>query len=272
MDKEQSVISNFAHSLNGDDGAVVGDIVYSKDMFVEDIHFKSHWLTPKQIGKKAMIVNLSDAIAMNATPKYALLGLGLPRNLSSKYIKELSIGLKEIASKYNTQIIGGDTISSDKLIISLTIISYLNSQKPLSRYGAKVGDIVCYTGTLGESIKGLKALLNGGKISSNSRFAKPNLRLEFIKQSAKWIRSGMDISDGLASDLSKITQNRAIKFSKKLSKFEFISGEEYEMLLTIPPKNIKRVLNEAKRCRVKLNLLGKIINERAKFHGKFTHF
>ncbi|MBR2148997.1 MAG: thiamine-phosphate kinase, partial [Campylobacter sp.] len=90
MDKEQSIISNFKHNLNGDDGAIIGDMVYSKDMFVEDIHFKSHWLSPKQIGKKAMIVNLSDAIAMNATPKYALLGLGLPKNLSNKYIKELS--------------------------------------------------------------------------------------------------------------------------------------------------------------------------------------
>ncbi|ARR02013.1 thiamine monophosphate kinase [Campylobacter vicugnae] len=272
MDKEQSIISNFANNLNGDDGAIIGDMVYSKDMFVEGIHFKSHWLSPKQIGKKAMIVNLSDAIAMNATPKYALLGLGLPKNLSNKYIKELSSGLKECAAQYGTQIIGGDTILSNKLIISLTIISYLNSKKPLIRNGAKIGDIVCYTGVLGGSIKGLRTLLNGGKISSNSRFVTPNLRQEFIKQSAKWIRSGMDISDGLASDLPKITQDRAVKFNKKLSKFEFISGEEYEMLIVVPPKNIKRVLNQAKKCRVKLNLLGKIINERAKFHGKFTHF
>ena len=272
MDKEQIVISNFANNLNGDDGAVIGDMVYSKDMFVEDIHFKFHWLSPKQIGSKAMIVNLSDAIAMNATPKYALLGLGLPRNLSNKYIKELSNGLKETAAKFNTQIIGGDTISSDKLIISLTIISHLNSKKPLSRYGAKVGDIVCYTGRLGESLKGLKTLLNGGKVGSNSRFVKPNLRFEFIKNSAKWLRSGMDISDGLASDLAKITGNKAVKFTKKLSKIEFISGEEYEMLIVVPPRNLKRVLNQAKISRIKLNILGKIINERAKFHGKFSHF
>ncbi|MEE3745146.1 thiamine-phosphate kinase [Campylobacter porcelli] len=272
MDKEQSIISNFANKLNGDDGAVIGNVVYSKDMFVEDIHFKSHWLSPRQIGIKAMMVNLSDAVAMNATPRYALLGLGLPRNLSSKYIKELSNGLKEAASQFDTQIIGGDTISSDKLIISLTIISYLNAKNPLSRYGAKVGDIVCYTGDLGGSLKGLRTLLNNGKIGANSRFVRPNLRFEFTKRSAKWLRSGMDISDGLASDLVKITQNRGVKFNKKLSKIEFISAEEYEMLIAVPPRNIKRVLNQAKICRVKLNILGKIINERAKFHGKFSHF
>lgn len=272
MDKEQSIISLFANGLNGDDGAVVGDLVYSKDMFVEGVHFKLDWLSAYQIGQKAMIVNLSDAVAMNATPKYALLGLGLPRNLSTKYINELSTGLKETAQRYGVQIIGGDTIACDKLIISLTIISKLNSKKPLSRNSAKIGDIICYTGRLGNSLKGLKALLNGGKISSNSRFAKPNLRAKFIKNSALWLRAGMDISDGLASDLPKITQNRGLKFSVKLSKFELISGEEYEMLLAVPPRFIKRVISEAKRCRIKLNLIGKITNERARFHGKFSHF
>ncbi|MDR2342313.1 MAG: thiamine-phosphate kinase, partial [Campylobacteraceae bacterium] len=68
MDKESFVISQFQNEFIGDDGAVVGKWVYSKDIFAEDIHFKKEWLTLSQIAKKAMLVNISDAIAMNAKP------------------------------------------------------------------------------------------------------------------------------------------------------------------------------------------------------------
>ena len=129
------------NTVIGDDGAIKGSYVYSKDLFFENVHFKRSWLTPYQIGYKAMIVNISDAIAMNAIPKYALLGVGMPKTFSLNEMEELSRGIKDAAQHYGIEIIGGDTIANAKLDISITIISALE-EKPLTRYGIKNGDII----------------------------------------------------------------------------------------------------------------------------------
>lgn len=271
MDKEQVIINKFSNNFIGDDGAVVGNLVYSKDMFCEDSHFKMSWLSPYEIGFKAMLVNLSDAYAMNSLPKYALLGLGVPKNMQKNELNELCLGLNEAANKHNVTIIGGDTISSDKLIISLTIISSINS-KPLLRSGAKIGNLVCFTGKLGDSLRGLRSLQNGRNLGKNHRFVRPELRVKFIQKAAKFIKSAMDISDGLASDLPKICQNYGVKFHKKFSKFELISGEEYEILFTISPKNLAKIKNLGKKSKTKINILGKIVRGRIKIYGKFSHF
>ena len=272
MDKEQNIIDIFTNKFIGDDGAVIGKMVLSKDMFVENTHFKRGWLSAFEIGQKAMLVNLSDAVAMNAVPCFALLGLGVPSNLKNSYILELCKGIKHTAEKYGVKIIGGDTVKSSEITISLSIISYLQNTKEVSRNGAALGDLVCYTGSLGGSLKGLKTLLNGGHISSKSKFKTPILRDKFMKHSAKFMKCAMDISDGLASDLPKICSKFRVKFYKNISKLQWLSGEEYELLFCISPRNLKRVQNEAKRCRVKLNILGKIIKGKQKTHGKFTHF
>ncbi|ELP6347531.1 thiamine-phosphate kinase, partial [Campylobacter upsaliensis] len=111
MNKEDFIIKAFKNKLNGDDGAVLGKWCFSKDLFVQDVHFKRSWLSLEQIATKAMLVNISDAITMNAVPKYALLGLSLP-NLSKKEIKNLQKGFLKMAKKFRIKIIGGDTIQS----------------------------------------------------------------------------------------------------------------------------------------------------------------
>lgn len=272
MDKEQLIIDMFKNPLNGDDGAVLEDLVVSKDLFVQGSHFKLDWLSAYEIGFKAMRVNLSDAIAMNATPKYALVGLGVPKNLSISYIKELCSGLKKSALDYGVQIIGGDTIKSDKIIISITILSYLQNGRALGRIGLKLGDYVCFTGSLGESLRDLKILMNGGKIGVNSKFKKPVLRQKFMQRCAKFMRCAMDISDGLASDLPKLCFGFNLKFVSRLSKVELRSGEEYELLFGVSPRRLMRVKNEAKKCRLKLTILAKTKKGRYKTYGKFTHF
>jgi thiamine-monophosphate kinase len=301
MDKERAIIARFANALNGDDGAVLSsrtsrasvnsslcaksvsnlncaggaigeNIAISKDLFIEDVHFRRSWLTPYQIGAKAAIVNISDAIAMNASPKYALFGLGVPRNMSQKDISALCDGVRETLESYGASVVGGDTVASDKITISLTIISNLNARRALERGGAKLGDVVFFTGSLGGSLKGLRAVLNGGRIARNSRFARPVLREEFVKKAAKYLSAGMDISDGLASDLPKLLAGRALKYKKKLSKFEIISGEEYEMLCACSPRVFARVRAVARQTRTPLTQIGKIIKGRCEIHGKFSHF
>lgn len=273
MDKEARIISHFSHALNGDDGAVLGDFVYSKDLFIENVHFKREWLSMEQIGAKAVLVNLSDAVAMNATPLFALLGLALPKTLANDEINALCAGISKTCAKCGVSIIGGDTTSSEKITISLTIISRLNG-KALFRTRAKNGDFIAFTGSLGESLKGLKALQNGGKIAGNSRFVKPSLRAEFMKKSAKNLKSAMDISDGLANDLPKFLGKKGAKISAKISKNQWLSGEEYELLVAFSPAKKARVLAYAKQTRTKLTIIGQVKNGYLKIpkYRAFKHF
>lgn len=271
MDKEAFVISQFNNKFIGDDGAVIGKFVLAKDLFVENSHFKKGWLSLEQIAYKAMIVNISDIIVMNAVPKYALLGLCLPKNISADEIKELHNGFNKACAEFGIKIVGGDTIGGDFLGVSVSVIGILRN-KAVYRKNAKINDIVCFSGNLGESLKNLRSLKNGGKIASNSKFAKPILRQKFFYKIAPFINSAMDISDGLCSDLGHLLGKKGLKFSKNLSKFELNSGEEYEILFSVGRKKMPRILNEAKKFRLKITPFAKIIRGKYKNYGKFKHF
>ncbi|MSN97008.1 thiamine-phosphate kinase [Campylobacter sp. FMV-PI01] len=270
MDKEKFIISKFENKFIGDDGAVVGNYVYSKDIFLENTHFKRGWLSDYEIGKKAMLINISDIIVMNAVPKYVLLGLMIPRNMEFAKIIELKKGIKEVCDKFGVVIIGGDTVGSNLLGISVSVIGF--SKKAIFRNAMKKGEILAFTGNLGSSLKGLRALQNGGKIGKNSRFRNIILRDKFFYKASKFINSAMDISDGLASDLPKFIRDKNIKFLKNLSKFEFLSGEEYEILFSFNKKHKFRIINEAKRARINLKIFGETTYGKYKKRARSWHF
>lgn len=258
MDKERYIFEKFSDKKNGDDGALVGKWVFSKDLFVQNIHFKRSWLSLRQIAVKSMLVNISDAVAMNARPKYALLGLELPKEISVSEIDELCGGFLDICKKFNIKIIGGDTISGDRISISVTIIS--KTKKAVFRKGAKIGDFIAFTGNLGSVIKDFGILENGGKIDKNSKFITPDLKADFFYKAAKFTTSAMDISDGLSQDLSRLLEKNGagIKFLKNLSKDELFSGEEYEILFTFAKKNRDKILKIAKKTATKITIFGEI--------------
>lgn len=258
MDKESYIIKRLKNSYIGDDGAIVGKWVYSKDLFVEDVHFKKKWMNYKQIAKKAMLVNISDAISMNAKPKYALIGAVLPSYITKKEIKILTCTFKKVAKKYGIKIIGGDTTSGKKLTISITIISK-KRKFTLKRAGLKNGNFLAYTGNLGDSKKDLEKLLCGKKIDKNSKFYEPILKGNFIKKASKYLNCGLDISDGLSKDLSRLCKvnNLGVKFLKKLTQNELCSGEEYEMLFGFDKKNKKKILKIAKKTDTKITIIAK---------------
>ncbi len=273
MNKEEYLISNFKSSKIGDDGAVVGQSVYSKDLFCEDIHFKLSWMSLKQIARKSILVNISDAVAMNAKPRFALIGLIIPSYFSLTQINELSLGFKEIAKKLNFEIIGGDTTSGKKLMISITIIS--KTKKPVYRKGMRNGDLIAYTGKLGNSKKELTKLLRGGKINSKSRFIAPDLKSNFFYEASKHINAGLDISDGLAKDLSRLCKssgNLGVKFSKNISKKILCSGEEYEMLFSFTPNRLEKIKSIAKKHRTKITVFAKARRGRYGSTCKENHF
>lgn len=272
MNLENYFISQLSSNHIGDDGAYIDGYVYSKDAFFENVHFKTKWMNYYQIAQKAMLVNISDAVAMNADPKYALLSIAMPKTMTKHDMRELVRGFESVSSAYGIEIIGGDTISNIKLDITITIIS--KTDKPLLRSGVKVGDILAYTGKLGHSAKDLKKLLNLGILHKESKFLNIKLRKKFIKNSARYLKSGMDISDGLFSDLSKIASANRVgfKFTRKISKSIGCSGEEYEMLVAFDKRNIKAVIRQAQRSRTKLNIFALASRRKYTNRCKAHHF
>ncbi|HJE02247.1 Thiamine-monophosphate kinase [Aliarcobacter thereius] len=278
MNKEDFFIKQIQNSkYNGDDGAFIDGYVYSMDAFFEDVHFKKEWIKEgnislKQIAYKSMLVNISDAIAMNAKPKYALITIAIPKTYTQYELKELANGFKKAAHDFGFEIIGGDTIENHKLDISITIIS--KTENPIYRKDVKIGDFICYTGKLGDSKKGLEALLKGQKIKKNSKFIKPKLKADFFYEASKFINSSMDISDGLFLDLEKLSKASKIGFDffKEIKEEVGTSGEEYEILFSVSQKNLKKIEDIAKKYKVKLNYFAKAVKGSYKSSFPNHHF
>ncbi len=272
IDKEQYLINKLSSVHIGDDAAVIGNTLYSMDAFFEDVHFKRSWMSVAQIGRKAMLINLSDAIAMNAKPQYALVTLSLPKDISNIEIDTLIQSLESTANEYGCEIIGGDTIGGDKLHISITIIS--KSDTPLLRTGLKAGDLLAYTGILGESKRDLDALFRGEKIANDSRFLEPILRADFIAKARSFLRTGMDISDGLFCDTNKMLDINEYGFDA----FETISddigrsGEEYEMLVGFAPEHFSDVMEIAEKTNTPLTVFAKVAKNSDRYPCKSQHF
>ena len=274
MNAENYFISLFASKSRavGDDGAVEGGLVYSKDAFFEGVHFKREWMSLEQIAYRSMVVNISDAIAMNAVPKFALLAVAMPKHSTATQMRELHSGFARAARDYGVEIIGGDTIANPKLDITITIVS--ETTRPLTRKGLKHGHLVAYTGMLGRSLRELRYLMNGGMIHSHSKFVNIDLRQGFVAEATPSLSSGMDISDGLFSDLGKLAEaNRCgFRFFRRVPKAVGCSGEKYEMLVGFSPRQRKRVIRLAQKHRVGLNIVATARRGRFKNRCKAHHF
>jgi thiamine-monophosphate kinase len=270
--KEEFFINNIKSKYIGDDGAVIENgFVVASDSFFEGIHFKTEWMSLKDIAVKASLVNISDIVVMNAKPKYAILNIAFPDYYTLKDIKELTKGFNICAEKYGYEIIGGDTIKNDKLAISMTFFGY--SKHPVGRK-AKIGEYVAFTGDLGKVKKDLNILLRGGKISKNSKFIKPVLKDKFFYKAAPFLTSALDISDGLFKELERISKisNVTYEFIKKFNKNTGCSGEEYEILFTFNKKHLPKILNIAKLTRTKVTVFA--VTKKGKFKSlcRENHF
>lgn len=257
MNKESFFISLFNNKFIGDDAAVIDNYVYSSDAFFENVHFKRDWMSLYDIGYKSMIVNISDAIAMNSKPLYALIAISMPKDIKPIDMENLAKGIKDAAKKYKIEIIGGDTIASQKIDISITLVS--KTKRPIFRKKIKEDYLLAYTGNLGSVKKDLKRVLRGFKIPKNSKFIRPILRDKFMEKASKYIKACMDISDGLFDDLSKLSKLNKIgfEFFEKIPKRIGCSGEEYELLFAFEKKDLKKVLNISKKTRTPITIFAK---------------
>ncbi len=271
MNKEEYLISKLSSNYIGDDGAVVGDKIYSMDAFFENVHFKREWMSLKQIARKAILVNISDAIAMNAKPLYLLVTLSLPKDMTKEGIDEILTSMHQTANEFRCEIIGGDTIVGERLDFTITVVS--ESKTPLTRKGLKEGNLLAYTGTLGESKRDLNRLFNGEKISDTSRFIEPILRQEFIQKARPYLSVGMDISDGLFCDTNKLLDYNHIGFKEliKVTDEAGESGEEYEMLIGFESHNLKSIEIIAKEINLPLTIFGKVTQNQNRFSCQNHH-
>ena len=272
MDKEAYLIDRLDSKYIGDDAAVIGGMLYSMDAFFEDVHFKREWMSMTQIGRKAMLVNLSDVVAMNAVAKYALVTVSIPAQMTHQQIDELMQSIQETASEYGCEVIGGDTIGGDKLHLSITIIS--QSDAPLLRKGLREGDLLAYTGVLGESKRDLERLMKGERIAPDSRFYEPILRRDFVSKARAYLHAGMDISDGLFCDTNKLLDinETGMDILENINEDTGLSGEEYEMLIAFDPADLKDIEMIAEETGTPLNVFAKVADNDQRFRCLSHHF
>ena len=209
----------------GDDSAVVSaagnKAVACLDVLSQGIHFRLDWSSANEIGRKAAAANLADIFAMGANPTALLVGLALPSTTEVSWVLELADGLAQESARVNTQVVGGDIVSSEKIVISVTALGELNGEKPILRSGAKPGDTVAVAGKLGYSAAGLLMLSRGFRspkaLVSAHRAPEPPYELASKAKSASAM---IDVSDGLLADLGHIAKASGVQIDVDSSALE----------------------------------------------------
>ncbi len=237
-----------AHGI-GDDAAIldvpVGTrLVVSTDTTTEDVHFWRSWLTPLEIGWRASMAALSDLAAMGAEPLGVLIALGAPESWDSA-LDEVLHGVGDACAAAKAPIIGGDTTRSPVLTLSITVLG--TTTNPMRRDGAKAGDLIYLTGSLGGPGAALDAWLAGRQpvATHRARFARPVARLGMGAWcAANGATAAIDVSDGLVADAGHIAAASAKHLVIELGSIPLLggvlardalaSGEEYELLVTGP--------------------------------------
>ncbi|MFC5186137.1 thiamine-phosphate kinase [Actinomadura harenae] len=197
----------------GDDAAVIaapdGRVVATTDVLVEGRHFRLDWSSPYDIGRKAAAQNLADVVAMGARPTALLVGFGAPRTTSVEWARRLTDGIVDEADLVGASIAGGDTVGSPTVTIAVTALGDLGGAPPLTRSGARPGDVVAVRGRLGWAASGLHLLENG--LDGPAELIAAHRRPRPVYTAAEEARSlgvtsMMDVSDGLLQDLGHIAE------------------------------------------------------------------
>jgi thiamine-monophosphate kinase len=209
--------------------------VTSVDMMVDGVHFRLRegWMTPAQIGWRALAGALSDIAAMGAQTGQAYLSIGLPDDFGEAAALELLEGANSLAQASNTLILGGDTVSAPVLTVAVTVIGWAEHEREvISRDGARVGDLVGVTGKLGGAGGGLATLEGHAPLTPSSQIALERLRrpVPRLDEGLALARSGVhamiDLSDGLASDAGHLGRASGVCLQVELDRLPVEEGLE----------------------------------------------
>jgi len=211
----------------GDDAAVLraadGRVVVSTDMLVEGRHFRRDWSTAYDVGRRAAAANLADIAAMGAAPTGLLVALACPPTLPLEWADGLADGLREECDLVGVGVVGGDVARSDVLTVAVTAVGDLEGRDPVTRAGARPGDIVAVAGRLGWSAAGLAVLARGFRSPAAvvNAHRRPEPPYPAGPQAAALGATAMiDVSDGLVADLGHVSQASAVRIELDSTAFE----------------------------------------------------
>lgn len=191
----------------GDDAAVVttpdGRVVATMDVLVEGRHFRRDWATAAEIGRRSAAQNLADVAAVGARATALLVGLAAPPDLAADWALELGAGIRDEAATVGAVVVGGDLVRGDTVVVAVTALGDLEGREPVTRAGARAGDVVAVCGRLGWAAAGLAVLSRG--------FRSPRVLVEAHRVPAPPYAAGpaaavagatamIDVSDGLVAD------------------------------------------------------------------------
>lgn len=265
----------------GDDTAVLKIprdelLLATCDVQIEGRHFLKEKITPYQLGKRVAAVNLSDIAAMGGSPRYALVSLALPINTTVEFIEDLYKGMKESFGDFGAHIVGGNLARSSKeIFIDVTLLGTVVPDRVLLRSGAKPGDRVLVTGTLGEAAAGLQILrgkvkpgnLNVEPLIEAYLTPEPQVQAGQILAGLRCVTAMTDISDGLAGDIQRICEASRVDveiwidqvpispITRKLAEenhqnpldWALYGGEDYQLLFTAPEREVERIISTLRK-------------------------
>jgi thiamine-monophosphate kinase len=250
----------------GDDAAVFEGprdtyLLATVDMHLQDVHFRLADMPARDIGATALAVNISDIAAMGGAPHHALISLALPPRLPVAVIDELYLGMLGMADRFGVSIVGGNITSTPgPLAIDITLLGDVPRDQLLLRRGARPGDLLAVTGALGGRAAIRLARDAGIPDAPAIPVPLPQVEIARIIAESHLATAMMDISGGLASDVHHVARAsragivireselpiapEATQFAQALgttaTKLALTGGEEYELLLTLPPENVER--------------------------------
>lgn len=262
------------------------------DLLVERIHFLREAISGFDLGYKSLAVNLSDIAAMGGTAREAFVSIAIPEDCQLEYLEQIYDGIKNLAAKFEVNVLGGDTTGSKiDLIINIVVQGIVLKEELLCRDAARPGDIIFSTGFLGNSRAGLHLILN--KIAADTQALKsllkahlvpePHLREGRFLAQQRGMHAAIDTSDGLSSDLGHIVEESRVGarlFADKIpvsralevfcSRFNFdpihyalAGGEDYTLLCTAAPESADQIANDfAKEFKRPLFKIGEITAEK----------
>lgn len=275
----------------GDDAAWVEcnarTFLVTSDLLMEGIHFNLKWTSFYGLGYKTLAVNLSDLAAMGGSPAYLILSLGLPVDFKTEDVEEFYRGIGDIASQSGVALVGGDTSASRHFFISACLLGRA-SHTPITRSGARVGDDLYVTGTLGDSALGLQLLKKGRPPAKHrdaayliSRHCFPAARLKAgaLLARERLARAMIDVSDGLLQDLGHLCRasrtgavicQEALPLSRAYrscaerqgSLYALTGGEDYELLFSLRRRDRARLEKIRKHLGVTVTRIGECVPER----------
>lgn len=197
----------------GDDAAVVaapdGRVVVGTDVLVEGVHFRLNWSTPHQVGRKTVAASLADVAAMGAVATALVVGLGCPARTPVSTVDGLTAGMREEADRFGADIVGGDVVTTEQVVLSLTALGDLQGRPPVTRAGARPGNVLALCGRLGWAAAGLAVLGRGFRSPAAVVGAHrvPEPPYDAGPQAARAGATAMiDTSDGLLADAGHVAE------------------------------------------------------------------